>query len=141
MADETIDIEVKATTDMSDVESLQQAISELNESIVDLTVAIDDSSIDDTIDKKEELSEDTEFTINSDDSGIDDALEKKKELEQDVEVEVSADVTDFEALSSGLAGIGMSKFGMEAIETAGSISDSWNRLELTFGSVTPQMKK
>ena len=30
MADETIDIEVKATTDMSDVESLQQAISELN---------------------------------------------------------------------------------------------------------------
>lgn len=141
MADETIDIEVKATTDMSDVESLQQAISELNESIVDLTVAIDDSSIDDTIDKKEELSEDTEFTVNSDDSGIDDALEKKKELEQDVEVEVSADVTDFEALSSGLAGIGMSKFGMEAIETAGSISDSWNRLELTFGSVTPQMKK
>ena len=101
MADETIDIEVKATTDMSDVESLQQAISELNESIVDLTVAIDDSSIDDTIEKKEELSEDTEFTVNSDDSGIDDALEKKKELEQDVEVEVSADVTDFEALSSG----------------------------------------
>ena len=106
-----------------------------------MTVAIDDSSIDDTIEKKEELSEDTEFTVNSDDSGIDDALEKKKELEQDVEVEVSADVTDFEALSSGLAGIGMSKFGMEAIETAGSISDSWNRLELTFGSVTPQMKK
>ena len=141
MADETIDIEVKATTDMSDVESLQQAISELNESIVDLTVAIDDSSIDDTIGKKEELSEDTEFVANSDDSGIDDALEKKKELEQDVEVEVNADVTDFEALSSGLAGIGMSKFGTEAIETAGSISDSWNRLELTFGSVTPQMKK
>ena len=58
MADETIDIEVKATTDMSDVESLQQAISELNESIVDLTVAIDDSSIDDTIGNEEDIGTD-----------------------------------------------------------------------------------
>ena len=87
MADETIDIEVKATTDMSDVESLQQAISELNESIVDLTVAIDDSSIDDTIEKKEELSEDTEFTVNSDDSGIDDALEKAETVSGRKEIE------------------------------------------------------
>lgn len=141
MADETIDIEVKATTDMSDIESLEQAINDLNESIIDLTVAIDDSSIDDSISKKEELSEDTEFVVNSDDSAIDDALTKKKELEENVEVKVDADVSDFEALSSGLAGVGMSKFGIEAIETAGSISDSWNRLELTFGSVTSEMKK
>ena len=141
MADETIDIEVKATTDMSDIESLEQAINDLNESIIDLTVAIDDSSIDDSIGKKEELSEDTEFTVNSDDSAIDDALSKKKDLEENVEVKVDADVSDFEALSSGLAGVGMASFGMEAIETAGSISDSWNRLELTFGSVTSEMKK
>ena len=129
MADETIEIEVKTTTDMSDIESLEQAINELKDSIIDLTVSVDDSSVDDAISKKDELSQDSEFTVNSDDGSIDDAITKKKELEENVDIKVETDTTDFEALSSGLAGLGMASFGMEAIETAGSISDSWNRLE------------
>ena len=141
MADETIEIEVKTTTDMSDIESLEQAINELKDSIIDLTVSVDDSNVDDAISKKDELSQDSEFTVNSDDGSIDDAISKKKELEENVDIKVETDTTDFEALSSGLAGLGMSKFGMEAIETAGSISDSWNRLELTFGTVTESMKQ
>lgn len=141
MADETIEIEVKTTTDMSDVESLEQAINELKDSIIDLTVSVDDSNVDDAISKKDELSQDSEFTVNSDDGSIDDAITKKKELEENVDVKVETDTTDLEALSSGLAGLGMSKFGMEAVETAGSISDSWNRLELTFGTVTESMKQ
>ena len=141
MADETIEIEVKTITDMSDIESLEQTINELKDSIIDLTVSIDDSSIDDAISKKDELSQDSEFTVNLDDGGIDDAISKKKELEENVDIKVETDTTDFEALSSGLAGIGMASFGMEAIETAGSISDSWNRLELTFGTVTESMKQ
>lgn len=141
MADETIEIEVKTTTDMSDIESLEQAINELKDSIIDLTVSVDDSNVDDAISKKDELSQDSEFTVNSDDGSIDDAITKKKELEENVDIKVETDTTDFEALSSGLAGLGMASFGMEAIETAGSISDSWNRLELTFGTVTESMKQ
>lgn len=141
MADETIDIEVRASTDMSDIESLEQAINDLNESIIDLTVAVDNTEIEDAVDKKEQLNEDTEFNAEADSGGIDEALNKKQQLEEDVEVKVDADTSDLETLSAGLAGVGLAEFGTQALETAGSISDSWNRLELTFGTVTESLKK
>lgn len=73
--------------------------------------------------------------INGD--GLGDASQKAQELGDNLkDSEQSAD-----SLSGVIASVGAGLALDEMVNTAGRIEDSWNRLELTFGSVTPELKE
>ena len=147
MADETVEIEIVAKTDMSAIEPLQEFIENYQNTDLDFTVFMDDSDLDSTIDKIEDIKSELEmegnFTV--DDSDLDNIETKKQELEKEpINVKAEVDMSDLDVMEttmSGLAGIGIGAFGVEALQTAGAISDSWNRLYLTFGGVSDSLKQ
>ena len=108
-----------------------------------LNIEVDDSQIDSAIEKAEELNMDAEIGVNVDDSLIDSAVNKLNDLNKDTNLTANVDdsqITELSAGLSALAGVaGMAGLD-EMMDTAGRISDSWNRLDLTFGGVTDNLK-
>lgn len=135
-------IETEFKIDDDELEDLKDNIKDIDNTSIDIGINVDDSEIDDAKDKLDEIS-DIDTTITVDDKELDDAKNKKDEIEKDAEVKVNVDSSGLDALETGLAGVvslGIAELGEEMMNTAGRISDSWNRLELTFGQVTESMK-
>lgn len=143
MADEK-EVTVKITTDVDDenVRDLEETLNEINNSEINLGVETDDTSLDDAEAKVDDLDgSSSEVTIDTDDSSVDESESKIDSLDgKEVDVTIGADTSGLEeALTAVSAGVSLA--GMEnMVATAGNINDSWNRLGLTFGEVTGQMK-
>lgn len=143
MADEK-EVTVKITTDVDDenVRDLEETLNEINNSEINLSVETDDNSLDDAEAKVDDLDgSSSEVTIDTDDSSVDESESKIDSLDgKEVDVTIGADTSGLEeALTAVSAGVSLA--GMEnMVATAGNINDSWNRLGLTFGEVTGQMK-
>lgn len=125
------DLKAKVDVDKSEIDSLESELADLEATQLELTVDADLSSVDDVKSSVEDLETEIENVNNtpispqSDTSGVDNASESVSGLN--------------EALTA--VGAGVSLAGMEQmVATAGNIQDSWNRLGLTFGEVTGQMK-
>ena len=118
-------------------ENLNESLQSVDgENINEVTANSDElqGSLDDTSSSAEGLS-DSLANINGD--GLGDASEKAKELGDNLkDSEQSAD-----SLSGVIASVGAGLALDEMVNTAGRIGDSWNRLELTFGQVTGDLKQ
>ena len=132
MADEK-EVTVKILTEVQDddVKDLEDRLEELNDKEVEVDVTSDSSEVDNVESSVEDLETEIENVNNTpvappgDTSGVD---------------EVSDSVSGLQDVITAL-GAGASLGGMEQmVATAGNIQDSWNRLGLTFGEVTGQMK-
>lgn len=138
------EVTVKITTDVDDgnVRDLEETLNEINNSEINLGVETDDTSLDDAEAKVDDLDgSSSEVTVDTDDSSVDEAESKIDSLDgKEVDVTIGADTSGLEeALTAVSAGVSLA--GMEnMVATAGNINDSWNRLGLTFGEVTGQMK-
>ena len=125
----------------SNVDLMNDSLSNLESPV--LNIEVDDSQIDSAIEKAEELNMDAEIGVNVDDSLIDSAVNKLNDLNKDTNLTANVDdsqITELSAGLSALAGVaGMAGLD-EMMDTAGRISDSWNRLDLTFGGVTDNLK-
>ena len=130
------------------ISNIVNSAGELNDSFSNIenpniNMEVDDSQVDDAIEKEEELNHDSESSVKVDDGEIDDAINKKEDLEKDTSFNVNVDDTQISDLSASLSALG-GVAGMagldEMMDTAGRISDSWNRLDLTFGGVTDNLK-
>lgn len=143
MAEEK-EVSVKITTDVDDgnVRDLEETLNEINNSEINLGVETDDTSLDDAEAKVDDLDgSSSEVTVDTDDSSVDESESKIDSLDgKEVDVTIGADTSGLEeALTAVSAGVSLA--GMEnMVATAGNINDSWNRLGLTFGEVTGQMK-
>ena len=119
------EVSVKITTDVDDenVKDLEELINEINNSEIELSVETDDTSLEDAEDKVEDIDgKEVTVEVNADTSAAEESISGLEE-----------------ALTALTAGAGLA--GMEnMVATAGNIQDSWNRLGLTFGEVTGQMK-
>ena len=132
MADEKeVTVKIMAEVDDNDVSDLEDRLEELNNNEVDVAVTSDSSEVDNVESSVEDLESEIENVNNTpvsppgDTSGVDSVSESVNSLN--------------DALLT--VGAGVSLAGMEQlVDTAGSINDSWNRLGLTFGEVTGQMK-
>lgn len=145
------EVTVKITTDVDDenVRDLEETLNEINNSEINLGVETDDTSLDDAGDKVDDLDgSSSEVTVDADDSSVNDAGDKVDGLDgKEVTVKVGADTSSAEESVNGLndavtaVSAAATLAGMEQlVDTAGNINDSWNRLSLTFGGVSDQMK-
>ena len=150
MADKEVTVKIKPVVDDdSEVKDLESLIKEMDNSEISLSVETDDTSLEDAEGKVDDLDGSTPgVTVDTDDSSVDDAEDKVDNLDgKEVTVNVGADTSSAEESISGLeealtaVGAGAALAGMEQmVSTASNIQDSWNRLGLTFGSVTDGMK-
>lgn len=132
MADEKeVTVKIITEIDDTDVSDLEDRLDELNNNEVEVDVTSDSSEVDNVESSVEDLETEIENVNNTpvsppgDSSGVDSVSESVNGL-QNALVAVSA---------------GVSLAGMEQlVDTAGNINDSWNRLGLTFGEVSGQMK-
>lgn len=132
MADEKeVTVKIMTEVDDNDVSDLEDRLEELNNNEVDVAVTSDSSEVDNVESSVEDLETEIENVNNTtvspagDSSGVD---------------SVSGSVN---GLNDALVavGAGVSLGSMEQlVTTASNINDSWNRLGLTFGEVSGQMK-
>ena len=132
MADEKeVTVKIMTEVDDNDVSDLEDRLEELNNNEVDVAVTSDSSEVDNVESSVEDLETEIENVNNTtvspagDSSGVDSVSESVNGL-NDALVAVGA---------------GVSLGSMEQlVTTASNINDSWNRLGLTFGGVSGQMK-
>lgn len=126
-----VTVKIMTEVDDNDVSDLEDRLEELNNNEVEVDVTSDSSEVDNVESSVEDLETEIENVNNTsvsppgDTSGVDSVSESVNGLQ--------------DALTA--VGAGVSIAGMEqVVATAGNIQDSWNRLGLTFGGVTEQMK-
>ena len=132
MADEKeVTVKIMTEVDDADVSDLEDRLEELNNNQLEVDVTSDSSEVDNVESSVEDLETEIETVNNTsvsppgDSSGVDSVSESVNSLN--------------DALTA--VGAGVSLAGMEQlVDTAGNINDSWNRLGLTFGEVSGQMK-
>ena len=142
-------ITVRPEIESMELEEVENRIEELEDKRAEIYMGVDDTPLEEVEAELEELeARQIELTIEADSSSVDDASGKIEELDgKDVNISVNADTSGTEdsinsleealtAVSAGAALAGMEQM----VSTAGNIQDSWNRLGLTFGEVTGQMK-
>lgn len=145
MSDEEITIKVTTNVDASDVESLEKSIEQLSDSTIDVTTESDDSQLVETEEKIDEIDGSViENNVEVDNSQLEETQQKIDEQNNSqIQVQVQVDdseISSLETALSGITAIGISSTANEMIDVAGRISDSWNRLDLTFGGVTGDLK-
>lgn len=132
MADEKeVTVKIMTEVDDNDVSDLEDRLEELNNNEVDVAVTSDSSEVDNVESSVEDLETEIENVNNTtvspagDSSGVESVSESVNSLNN--------------VLTA--VGAGVSLGGMEQlVDTAGNINDSWNRLGLTFGGVSEQLK-
>lgn len=145
MSDEEITIKVTTNVDASEVESLEKSIEQLSDSTIDVTTESDDSQLVETEEKIDEIDGSViENNVEVDNSQLEETQEKIDEQNNSqIQVQVQVDdseISSLETALSGITAIGISSTANEMMDVAGRISDSWNRLDLTFGGVTADLK-
>ena len=145
MSDEEITIKVTTNVDASEVESLEKSIEQLSDSTIDVTTESDDSQLVETEEKIDEIDGSViENNVEVDNSQLEETQEKIDEQNNSqIQVQVQVDDSEIGSLETALSGItaiGISSTANEMMDVAGRISDSWNRLDLTFGGVTADLK-
>ncbi|MCI5616452.1 MAG: hypothetical protein MR352_00025 [Ruminococcus sp.] len=145
MSDEEITIKVTTNVDASEVESLEKSIEQLSNSTIDVTTESDDSQLVETEEKIDEIDGSViENNVEVDNSQLEETQEKIDEQNNSqIQVQVQVDdseISSLETALSGITAIGISSTANEMMDVAGRISDSWNRLDLTFGGVTADLK-
>lgn len=142
-------ITIRPEIEAMELEEVENRIEELEDKRAEIYMGVDDTPLEEVEAELEELeARQIELTIEADSSSVDDASGKIEELDgKEVNIPVNADTSGAEdsinsleealtAVSAGAALAGMEQM----VSTAGNIQDSWNRLGLTFGEVTEQMK-
>lgn len=126
-----VTVKIMTEVDDKDVLDLEDRLEELNNNQVEVDVTSDSSEVDNVESSVEDLETEIENVNNTtvspagDSSGIESVSESVNSLN--------------DALTAVSAGVSLA--GMEQlVDTAGNINDSWNRLGLTFGEVSGQMK-
>lgn len=126
--DEVDELTAKLQESTSEAENLQAALSGTDANI-SADVEVDDSQLDETQSKIEDMNnEEINVPVNTDDSDVDETKEKIEE-------------TSSSASSLGLALSGaVASLGIEqAVEKADNFNTSWNQLKLTFGANAQQI--
>ena len=166
MAGTEIKVQVTTETDIKDVEDLESRLQELQDTKLQLQIESDtaeleevESQIEETQAKLEELRADPTVD-DSEIQALEDELAELEARQIDLEISVNtaeldqakASMEDLESssqsasssidsLGSALTGVAAAAGLEQMVNTAGNISDSWNRLGLTFGTVTEEMKQ
>jgi len=109
---------VHVNVDGEEIEAAKERVDELEQSLLDLQATAANS----------------ELNMLKDLAG--DADEAKNSIDG-----VTESASGLEGAMGALAGAAAAAGLMEMVDTAGNISDSWNRLELTFGGVSDSMKQ
>lgn len=161
----------KVEIDNSEIESLESELNETLEVLdsIEGVVGIDDSQVEEVRNHADELQsqiEELQSSVSVDTTEIDGLESQLSNLEStQLELELSVNTAELDnaksqmddlknstdsaaqstsSLDSALgavAGAAAAAGLMEMVDTAGNISDSWNRLELTFGGVSESMKQ
>ena len=152
-------LELDVETDIEELELLESQIGDIENSLSSLqaSVEVDSSEIDSLESELADLeATQLELTVDADSSGVDDVKSSVEDLESEIDnvnntpISPPGDTSGVDNVSESVSGLnealtavgaGVSLAGMEQmVNTAGNINDSWNRLALTFGTVTDQMK-
>ena len=152
-------LELDVETDTSELELLDSQIADIENSLSSLhaSVEVDSSEIESLESELADLeATQLELTVDADSSGVDDVKSSVEDLESEIDnvnntpISPQGDTSGLDNVSESVSGLnealtavgaGVSLAGIEQmVDTAGNIEDSWNRLALTFGSVTDQMK-
>jgi len=161
----------KVEIDNSEIESLESELNETLEVLdsIEGVVAIDDSQVEEVRNHADELQsqiEELQASVSVDTTEIDGLESQLSNLEStQLELELSVNTSELDnaksqmddlknstdsaaqstsSLDSALgavAGAAAAAGLKDMVDTAGNISDSWNRLELTFGGVSESMKQ
>lgn len=130
------------TVDDSELQSLESYAEELQSQIETLTtsISVDTAEIDELESTISELeATQIELPVNVDASGLDEVKTSVDELAGSVD-NAAASAGGLDSALAGIAGAAAGAGLMQMVDTAGNIETSWDRLGLTFGSVTEQMK-
>lgn len=147
MASEEVTITVSTEVDTSSLEDLETMLdnlsmtaAELGDNLSEGLGGVDPSGVQETGDAAEEAAgglgdmDDAAKQVKDDVDGIDpDAVKETGD-------NASGAASDMEAMGSAAAGLGAGATLGNMVDTAGNIGDSYNRLGLTFGTVTQEMK-
>lgn len=132
--DTIIELMSEVNSSIEDVSSNAEAVAEAFDNIEspEISFEVDTSPIEEANEMIEELSQDVDIPVNVDTSQIDDAVSSKEELNQDTGFSADVDSSGLDGALSAMGAMEVANFGWDALERAGRVSDSWNRLELTF---------
>lgn len=124
---------------------MEKSIEQLSNSAINVTTESDDSQLVETEEKIDEIDGSViENNVEVDNSQLEETQEKIDEQNNSqIQVQVQVDdseISSLETALSGITAIGISSTANEMMDVAGRISDSWNRLDLTFGGVTADLK-
>ena len=150
MADTEVQILVTTDADLTDAEELQALLDEIQEkadetksSLSDMGSDIDNSGVDELSGNLDDASNSANELSDAlggiDSSGLDSANSSAQELAGSLS-ESAGSASELETAMGALAGTAAAAGLMEMVDTAGNINDSWNRLGLTFGNVSEEMK-
>lgn len=136
MAEKEVKIKVSTETDTSQLEELDSLIEDIQEKAdIQGEVDVDDTSVVEADEDTQTLSDDLDevdgkvVTPDVDTSGFDELQAKLDETS-----------SSMDSVATAAVGIGASAGLEQMISTADRINTSWNQLELTFGTVTEDMK-
>ena len=149
MADKELKFKVTTEADTSGLEDIENALNNLEDKTITIRPEIEAMELEEVENRIEELEDKrAEIYMGVDDTPLEEVEAELEELEaRQIELTIEADTSGAEdsinsldealtAVSAGAALVGMEQM----VSTAGNIQDSWNRLGLTFGEVTGQMK-
>lgn len=151
MADNEVKIYVTTDADLTDAEELQSLLDDIQakaeetkDSLSDVGGDIDTTGADelaDSLDEDKSNAEDLSSTLGGlDSTGLQEANSNAQELAGSLS-DSAAGASELQTAMGAVAGAAAAGGLMEMVDTAGNINDSWNRLELTFGSVSDSMKQ
>ena len=150
MADTEVKIFVTTDADLTDAEELQSLLDEIQakaeetkDSLSSVGGDIDTTGADELASSLEEDTNNANDLSDAlggiDSSGLQEANSNAQELASSLS-ESAGGASELESAMGALGGAAAAAGLMEMVDTAGNINDSWNRLGLTFGSVSDEMK-
>lgn len=130
-------ITIRPEIESMELEEVENRIEELEEKRADIYLGVDDTPLEEVETELEELeARQIELTVNVDSSGLEEVSGKMDEVESK-----SSETSDsLSAMGGAIAGLSAAAGLDQMITTADNINNSWNRLGLTFGSVSDEMK-
>ena len=148
---------IRPEIESMELDEVESRIDELQQKMADIYLGIDDTPLEEVEAELDELeARQIELTVDADSSGVDSVKSGVEDLEDEIEnvnnssIGPQADTSGIDQTKDSISGLeegltavsaGVTLAGMEnMVATAGNIQDSWNRLGLTFGEVTGQMK-
>ena len=138
-----IDMMGDVDSSISDIISNVEAVNEAFANIEVPEINVDTSQLEDAQTIIEDMNQDIDIGINVDTGEIDNANASKENLNEDTNFTAHADGSEIDGLDASLGALSsVASVGTleEMVDTAGRISDSWNRLDLTFGGVSDDLK-